>query len=136
MLEDLLGGFDSWAPLALRIAVGVIFIAHGWPKLKAPKQTAQFVGSIGLRPALFWAMVVGLVEFLGGLGLVVGLLTRWAALFLAINMIGAIVTVKWKKGLVNGYELDLALLAASIALMLTGGGSFSVDANILSDIKF
>lgn len=128
MLEGLLAGFSDWSALPLRLALGAIFIVHGYPKLfGGTRGTAQFLQSIGIPAALFFAVVVGLVEFLGGILLVLGLLTRWASILLIIDMIVAIWRVKWKMGFVNGWEFDMALLAGAVALLLMGSGALSVE---------
>jgi putative oxidoreductase len=75
------------------------------------------------------AVVVTLVEFLGGLALLLGLLTRWAAIPLAVGMLVAMLTVHLQAGffLPNGYEYALTLLAANVGLVLLGSGEASVD---------
>jgi putative oxidoreductase len=88
------------------------------------------MASIGLEPGYLMALGAGSAEFLGGLALLIGLLTRPAAVALAFTMIVAIVTVHIDNGLFmsnNGYEFGLALLAASISLAISGGGRFSAD---------
>lgn len=95
--------------------------------------TGQFFGSIGLNPGYFMAMLAGLVEFFGGLALVLGVLVRPAAAALAFAMLIAVFAVHWSKGFfasTGGYEYALALLAASVALLLTGAGRFSVDGSL------
>jgi putative oxidoreductase len=78
---------------------------------------------------VLWAWVVGLVEFFGGLALILGVLTRYAALLLAVNMLVAIVTVHLPHGffLPRGYEFALSLLGANAALLLGGAGALTLD---------
>jgi putative oxidoreductase len=126
-------GFDT---LAVRVAVGTIFAAHGAQKLFAwfggygLEGTAGWMESIGLGPGLLMAILAGSAEFFGGLFLIIGLLVRPAALVLGITMIVAIVTVHLENGLfmsANGYEFGLALLAVTVGLFVRGAGSLSVD---------
>jgi putative oxidoreductase len=131
--------YSGWAVLPLRLALGVIFIAHGAQKLFGAfggagiSGTAQFFERIGLAPATAFAVVVGLVEFVGGALVLVGLLTRWAALLLAIDMLGAILVVHLRHGLFassGGFEFPLSLLAASLTLVILGAQSASIDSLI------
>ena len=126
-------GLDS---LSLRAGAGVIFAAHGAQKLfgwfggYGLEGTAGWMTSIGLEPGLLMAAMSGSAEFFGGLFLIFGLLVRPAALILAVTMTVAIVTVHLQNGLFlanNGYEFGLALLVVSVALVLRGAGSLSVD---------
>lgn len=127
---------DSLDTLPLRAGGGVIFAAHGAQKLfgwfegYGLEGTAGWMMSIGLEPGLLMATLAGGAEFFGGLLLIVGLLVRPAAFMLAITMVVAIVTVHLQNGLFmtnNGYEFGLALLAVSVALVLRGAGSLSID---------
>jgi putative oxidoreductase len=125
MVEVLTG----WAPVFLRIAIGLIFILHGYPKLnKNLKKTSEFLNSIGFRPGKFWALVLGSVEFFGGLAILIGLFTRTASVLLGIIMIIALYyhTVVWKKKFIGGYELDFLILFALISLLLLGSGNLSI----------
>jgi putative oxidoreductase len=124
------------ATLALRIPVGIVFIAHGAQKLfgwfggYGLEGTAQWMGSIGLNPGYLLALLAGGAEFFGGLALLVGLLVRPAAALLAFTMLVAIFSVHISKGLFlsnGGYEYALALLAVSVALLVGGAGRFSLD---------
>lgn len=135
-LRRLLATDANWAPLALRLPIGIIFVAHGAQKLfgwfggYGLAGTGQFMDSIGLSPGTLMALLAGGAEFFGGLALLIGLLVRPAAAALAFAMVVAIFAVHFDKGLFlanNGYEFGLALLAASVALLIGGGGRLSVD---------
>lgn len=126
-------GYDT---LAIRLAAGVIFTAHGAQKLfgwfggYGLEATASWMESIGLAPGLLMAALAGGAELLGGLLLILGLAVRPAAILLAVTMVVAIVSVHLPNGLFlanNGYEFGLALLASSIALAVRGAGSLSAD---------
>ncbi len=126
-------GFDT---LALRIPAAIIFIAHGAQKLFAwfggygLEGTGQWMASIGIEPGYQMALLAGSAEFFGGIALLIGLMVRPAALMLAVTMLVAIFSVHFVNGLfmsANGYEFALALLAISVALMISGAGKFSVD---------
>jgi putative oxidoreductase len=134
MLDKFMHRFEPYAFLALRVVVGEIFIAHGAQKLfvafggQGLSATARGFEQIGIVPGAFWAWV-GLVEFFGGLAIFVGLFTRYAAAFLAINMLIAILEVHLPYGffLPNGYEYAFALLGANLALLFGGAGEFAFD---------
>ncbi|HEX4547926.1 DoxX family protein [Pseudomonas sp.] len=120
----------------LRIAVGVIFAAHGSQKLfglfggYGLAGTAQYMDSIGLHPGYLMATLAGGTEFFAGLALMIGLLVRPAALGLTFLSLVAIFTVHISNGLFmanNGYEFALALLGGSLAVMIEGAGKLSVD---------
>lgn len=135
-MSQVLATDAGWGALALRIPVGIIFVAHGAQKLfgwfggYGLAGTGQWMDSIGLAPGMLMALLAGGAEFFGGLALIAGLLVRPAAASLAVAMLVAIVTVHIDKGLFvaqNGYEYALALLAVAVALLVSGGGRGSVD---------
>ena len=107
---------------------------HGLPKLLDIPGTQSSFTNMGLPPEL--AIIIGLLEFIGGLAILLGILTRIAAGLLAIDMIGAILSVKLSKGFIGGFELDLLYLAIMISLILTGPGSLSIEKNILKREMF
>jgi putative oxidoreductase len=123
----------------LRVVVGVVFLMHGWQKMfgfKIPGVTG-FMTSLGIPMPGFFAVVVTLVELLGGIALILGVATRVAAVLLAINMTVAILKVHLPHGFFTqggGFEFPLTLLAANICLALAGPGSLSVD-NLLATKK-
>ena len=135
-LNKLLDTNAGWGALALRIPVGIIFVAHGAQKLfgwfggYGLEGTGHWLDSIGLSPGYLMALLAGGTEFLGGLALIIGLLVRPASAALAFAMLIAIFSVHFQNGLFmsnNGYEFALALLAASASLLFSGAGHASVD---------
>ena len=131
MNGDTVSRWQGWGITVLRLVIGVVFLAHGGQKLFVVGfgNVAAFMGKIGIPAAMLAAIVVTLVEFFGGLALVLGFLTRWAAALLAINMLVAILTVHLPGGffLPAGVEFALTLFAANVALVLLGSGEPSVD---------
>lgn len=134
---------QGFGPTVLRLAVGAIFAAHGAQKLfgiwggGGPSGTAAFFNQLGLTPAYPLAVFVGLVELLGGLLLIAGAFTPIVSAVLMLDMLVAVWTVhlpygfflNWTSapGQGHGYEFNLVLIAALVALMLMGAGSLSVD---------
>ncbi|MGC8570431.1 MAG: DoxX family protein [Caldivirga sp.] len=141
---------SSIAALVLRVFVGVDFMVHGSPKLFGPGRRDMRTGMsqlLGIPGILF--DLTGLLEFIGGLALLLGLLTRIAALLLAIEMV--ITTIlnitklynaplprgwteqafKATRGYMFGWELDALLLASCITIVLIGPGLLSIDHLIL-----
>jgi putative oxidoreductase len=129
MLYKVFGKGGNWGPLALRVPLGIIFMAHGYQKLFGGMfaATAGFFDKIGLPAPQFFTGVVGVTEFFGGLLVLIGLFTRYASSFLAVVMIVALIKVKAARGLTGGAELDLALLGMCAALILMGGRNFSLE---------
>jgi putative oxidoreductase len=120
----------QYGPLPIRILAGIAFIIHGLPKLSDIAGTEDFFANmVGLPAAM--ALPIGLLEVIGGIALLVGVLTRIASILLIIEMIGSTIVAKLSRGFVGGYELDLLLMAISISLLLTGPGRISVEWNVL-----
>jgi len=143
MLEWLVGTHGDVVPLVLRLTLAVVMFAHG-----AQKALGWFGGS-GLRGTLDVlrksgisspvAVLAIMAEFLGPLGLAVGLLTRVAALGIAAVMLGAILTVHRQHGFFmnwygnaqgEGFEYHVLVIGLAVALVLNGAGVWSLDAVI------
>lgn len=129
-----LARLSSLAPVVLRVVVGIIMAAHGWQKLSggpAGFGEGMLGDNLGLPAPVLLGWVVTLVELVGGILLVLGALTRIAALPLIGVLLGAVLLVKLEVGLIAeegaGAELDLALLAGLVAIVLLGPGRPSVD---------
>ncbi len=111
--------------LPIRIVAGTAFMLHGYPKLMDVAGTQGFFGNIGLPPDM--ALLIGLLEFVGGIALILGILTRIASILLIGDMIGAIMLVKLPKGFIGGFELDLLLLTCAATLLIGGPGVASIE---------
>lgn len=131
-------GLDSvgyLGPLALRVGVGVVLAWHGWQKIDGGVSNfAGFVESLGIPAPTPMAYIVTALEFLGGIALVIGVLTRFVAALIAIQMLLTGFWVKASKLQVpfigtegTGSELDFALMAGALALVFLGAGRLSVD---------
>src|SRR5512141_3212959 len=121
----------SYGLLVLRVVVGFIFIAHGY--LKGFKMgmggTIGFFTNLGIPIPNVAAWLVVSAEIVGGAALILGIFTLPFALFLVVDMTGAIYFAKRGGGLFapKGFELELTLLSAALALALTGPGSISLE---------
>lgn len=132
MFEQLIP-YTPYLALLLRVVVGVSMVMHGYPKLKNPKQTVQWTKGLGV-PAVATYLVV-ILEFFGGIALIVGLIVPIVAFFIALEMVGNTILKKTKmKGpyLIGqnaaAYEPDILYLLLAIALMVLGAGALSIDA--------
>ena len=120
------------ALLIVRLALGLILMAHGWQKFDewTIAGTSQAFEDMGIPAPDVSAPLVAGAELIGGAALILGILTPLAALLNAIFMLGALVLVHAPAGLFvdqGGYELVLAIFAGLAVLTLQGGGRFSVD---------
>ena len=143
MLKKLFATDESIATAILRLVLGVVVFAHGAQKMLGWFGGFGFSGTMGFLTAMHipaaLAFLAIAAEFLGSLGLILGFLTRIAALGIATNMIVAIWTVhrafgffmNWtgaQKG--EGFEFHLLVLAIAVFLMARGAGAYSVDGAI------
>ncbi len=152
------GNYKSWAPFILRVTLGILMMAHGAGKLFGanasfltqlgiPEQFLSGIagfagwigtpvadGGLGLPAAFFFAWLVALLEFGGGLALILGLFTRLGALLLSLQFFIIIVYVKIIVG--NGWEVDLPYLGGLVAILLLGPGPYSLERKIFGKVRF
>ena len=131
----------DWGIALVRLAVGVVMVVHGVGKLfgAGPSATgldqfAGFIGGMGVPLPTLAALGVALVETVGGLFVLVGFLTRYAAALFAADMLMATLLVHLPNGFAvsdGGYEFTLTLFLVALALVLLGSGSLSVDRAVL-----
>jgi len=149
MLKKFFQTNDAIVALVLRLVLGVVFFPHGMQKLFGwfggygfSGSLGWFTGTMGI-PALFAVLVI-LAEGLGSLGLLTGFLTRLSALGIALTMIGATLMVHLPNGFFmnwdgkkagEGYEFHLLAIGISVALVISGGGKWSVDRIIAGKMK-
>ena len=141
-LDLLLGTYPSWSRAVVRLALGVVFVAHGgqkvlgWfggPGLKATIQ--MFQQYMKVPPAA--TMTAALIELLGGLALLVGFLARPAAAGIIVVMLVAIVKVHGRHGFFinfsgtpgkgHGFEFNFVLVAMALSILIGGAGALSID---------
>jgi putative oxidoreductase len=126
---------EKWqdiAPLILRIALGLVFLMHGYSKIfvQGHAGVTGFLGGLGFPMPSVFAAILMYGEFIGGALLIVGLLTHWVAKFDIVIMLTALFLVHWKNGFMvsnGGYEFVMLMIAAAVSLMITGAGKYSLD---------
>jgi putative oxidoreductase len=141
MIENLIGTHSDWVVGIARIVLGIIFFAHGGQKMLGwyggpglASSMRSFTEHLHLPSTLAFLVIAG--ELLGGVGLIVGLFSRIAALVIALTMVGAIATVHFRFGLFlnwfgnqegHGIEYHLLAIALALVVIVKGAGAFSLD---------
>ena len=141
MIESLTGTHADWVVGIVRIVLGIIFFAHGAQKLLGwfsgpglANSMRAFTEHLHLPSTLAFLVIAG--ELFSGIGLIVGLFSRIAALVIALTMVGAIATVHWRFGLFlnwlgtqegHGIEYHLLVIALALIVVVKGAGAFSLD---------
>jgi putative oxidoreductase len=140
-METLFKTDDSWSSLVLRVVLGMVIFAHGAQKLFGWFGGNGFSGTMGFFTNVMhlpWliAFLVIIGESLGSLALIAGLLTRFTAASFIVIMLGAIATSHWPQGFFmnwfgkqqgEGFEYHLLVIGMSAALLIAGGGKWSID---------
>lgn len=140
-METIFKTDDSWSSLVLRVVLGIVIFAHGAQKLLGWFGGNGFSGTMGFFTNVMhlpWliAFLVIIGESLGSLALIAGLLTRFTAASFIVIMLGAIATTHWPQGFFmnwfgkqqgEGFEYHLLVIGMSTALLIAGGGKWSID---------
>lgn len=140
MLQGLIGTSRTWTALPLRLALGAVFIAHGaqkvfgaWGGPGLAKFTAAATPFEWMQPSWLWMGAAALAELVGGVLVLLGLLTRVGAALVLPVMLVAMFGVHWEGGFfvtnkpLAGIEYTVILLAMALALLISGGGRLSID---------
>lgn len=135
-MREQLAKLEPCATLPLRVALGIVMVAHGAQKLFGVFDgpgfmgTAGFLAQLGFVPGPFWAAPLIFAEFGCGLLLLVGLFTRFAAAIIFFDMFVALFKVHLKNGFFlsdGGFEFVFVLALAALSLIFSGGGEMSLD---------
>ena len=115
--------------LIMRLMIGSFFIVHGYSKFVDTKDIAKWLEKYGYKPPMLWVSLIIISELVGGIGVVLGLGTRLFALMMSVVMLQGIHHRRHIKELkfVDGWEINYVTLASTIALILLGSGSISLD---------
>ena len=137
MFRRIIATSPTWFTVPIRLALAAVMIAHGSQKVLGTFNGPGFRAFIAnntpfsfMRPAWFWLSAAAFSEFVGGILVGLGLLTRVGAFFIACVMLTAIVGVHLPGGFFaanRGYEYPLTLLGMALSLLISGGGQASVD---------
>jgi len=126
---------SNFAIFILRATLGVIFLVHGLQKLfgvfggSGIEGFTQMLAGLNFAPANFWAWLVAIIEALGGLFLIFGILPRLSSALIAVIMVVAIAKIHAANGLFamkGGFEYQLLIVAVCLLFVFTGGGKFSL----------
>lgn len=155
MLKKLFQTENDTSTTILRVVLGVVFFPHGMQKLTTMYGGYGFTGTMGwftgsLHIASLFAFLAIMAEGVGWMGLILGLLTRVAAFGITVDMVVAVYLLHWKNGFFmnwlgamtsagkpagEGFEYHLLVIAIGIALMIRGGGKWSIDRAIAEKMK-
>ena len=123
---------SQWSLALLRVVLGFVFAYHGYLKLFVPggfTGTVNFFASIGIPVPAYAALSAGVIEFFGGLFLILGLLTKWSTVLLLIDMLVAFFRVHLANGFLigkGGYEFVIVLLAGLAVVLASGAGKLAL----------
>ena len=135
MFRKIISTSPYWVTVPIRLALGAVMIGHGAQKVLGSFSGPGFEKFVSgptpfgfMKPTWLWLGGAALSEFVGGILIVLGLLTRVGAFFVACTMLTAVVGVHWGFFFApRGMEYPMVLLGMALALLISGGGMASVD---------
>jgi len=117
---------SDWVLLFVRIVLGVVMVYYGWPKIKDLKSNTKDFVKMGFKPGWLWGTMTAVVEFVGGIAMLVGFLAEIAAFFFALQMVAGTI---WKITKANkpftDWSYDLQLLAMALTIITFGPGIYN-----------
>jgi putative oxidoreductase len=137
MFRRIMATTPTWATIPIRLGLGAVMVAHGSQKVLGAFggpgiRTFSFGGGTPfpfMRPAWLWLGAAALSEFIGGILVILGLLTRVGAFLIACVMLTAVIGIHWPNFFANsrGFEYPMSVLAMALSLLISGGGVASFD---------
>lgn len=118
----------QWILLLLRAAVAAVMVYFGWPKIRDLKSNANDFVQMGFKPGMFWGTLIAVVEFFGGIVIVLGLYAELAAALFAFQMmVGTFWKLKIRKPFPD-YSYDIQLFALCLVTISQGAGAYALKA--------
>lgn len=134
-LGQVYSGLHDLAETLLRVIAGGLLVAHGWPKIQAPLGLTEMIAAQGIPLAGLLSVLVSLIEFFGGLLLLLGLFTRPAALAATVVLLTTVWFhwVAFQQGF-QGAEFSILWAAVAVYFVIRGGNAQSLDARLARTI--
>src|SRR5882724_915429 len=118
----------QWILLLVRIALAIVMIYYGWPKIRDLTSNANDFAQMGFKPGIFWGTLIAVIEFFGGVAIFVGLYAELAAALFAFQMmVGTFWKLKIGKPFTD-YSYDIQLFALCLIIMSQGTGAYALAA--------
>lgn len=116
----------DWILLLIRTVLAAVMIYYGWPKIRDPASNANDFEQMGFKPGMFWGTLIAVVEFFGGIAILLGFYAELAAALFAFQMmVGTFWKLKIKKPF-SDYSYDIQLFALCLVLMFQGAGTYAL----------
>ncbi|MCP6720179.1 MAG: DoxX family protein [Patescibacteria group bacterium] len=126
-MDVFLSGYEGLVLLFARVAVALVMLFYGWPKMKSLKSNAKDFVEMGFKPGMFWGTIVAFIEFFGGIAMLIGFYAWVVAAVFGFQMIvGTFWKMKMKKPF-NDYSYDMLLIALVSIIIVFGPGLYAIN---------